>query len=198
MTVFDINTGANVVMVGDQSTFQNDRGVIRHPGNVDSAGPLQAASSLGDGDSSLHGSLVHEGGGAPYAQRSVAAGNFALMTAEEYVIRRVTTLLAGVANTSLQSGGAQYDGVSRNSIHSISSIRTTYLQSLSWTAVGQDGQPSYTLTTSDTLVTFFSISAGASAIPNDTFPTAAIPGELVIRDGSPNPVQKDYEAKTSA
>ena len=37
----------------------------------------------------------------------------------------------------------------------------------------------------------------ASGVDNAANPTQAVPGELVYRDGSPTPIQDEYQAKTN-
>lgn len=114
-------------------------------------------------------------------------GNFATMTAGAYVMRRVTSTLAGIANTALRSGGS--DGY-RRSIHKVEAARTTRFA----TAIraGYWDEFNGVWTTAPTVANDISDWGTDQAAT----PTYAVPGELVYRDGSPLPIQDDYKAKT--
>ena len=71
---------------------------------------------------------------------AISGGNFALMTAGKYIVRRVTTELAGSANTALLSGSSEHGN--RRSINYTESFAQTFLHSLSWTS-DAEGLPSF-------------------------------------------------------
>jgi hypothetical protein len=135
-----------------------------------------------------------------------ALGNYATMTAGAYIIRRVTTTVAGIANTVLRSGGT--NPKYRRSIHK---VETGFRHSGVATAIraGYWDVYSGTFTTAPT-ETNNSVGdvAGNNSAPFNTKdhaanPTYAIPGELVYREGG-KPTegnggvkQDDYQAKTS-
>jgi hypothetical protein len=116
----------------------------------------------------------------------LASGTFGVLTANAYVIRRVTTSLAGVANTNLLSGGSDFGH--RHPIHRVERVRATFLQGLSWTVSGSE-TPVYTMTKTQNETTFSNDEAAR--------PSLATPGELVYRTGGPTPTQDEYEAKTT-
>ncbi len=117
-----------------------------------------------------------------------AAGNFATMTAGAYVMRKVTTTLAGQSNTVLRSGASDF-GV-RRSIHKLEHMRTNRVA----TAI----RAGYWNIYSGTFSTAPTVADDASTMGTDNAaaPTLAIPGELVYRTGKPLPEQDDYSAKT--
>lgn len=167
--------------VTDSST-NNNGGTLRHAGTI--ASTLFQNQTLGTVpvDSNY---LVKQ---SQYvgAGKIVSAGDFNLLTANEYVIRRVSSTLAGVANTSLLSGASDFGH--RHAIHKIERVRGTFLQGLSWTVSGEDS-PVYTKTLSQSETVFANDEAAR--------PSLATPGELVYRTGGPEPFMDDYEAKTT-
>lgn len=168
--------------VSNTST-RNDRGVIRRGGNIAST-KFVAQNELGAaGDMYASGVKMTNLSGLA---KAVSAGTFAVMEVGAYIMRKVTSTLAGVANTTIQSGASDFGN--RNAIHKIENVRGTFLSGLSWTK-DHDGQPTYTFTKSET----------HTALGNDDAarPSLAVPGELVYVVGK-TPVQDDYKAKTSA
>lgn len=123
---------------------------------------------------------------------AVAAGDFATMTAGSYVMRRVTTTLAGEANTSLRSGAS--DGTYRRSIHKVESSRLSTLMSWSWDGSTSD-LPTYTGVYANSSTANLD---GQDATSTDVAatPSRSIPGGLVYKHGKPVPVSDDYDAKT--
>lgn len=115
-------------------------------------------------------------------------GNFATMTAGTYVMRKVTTTLAGQANTLLRSGASDF-GV-RRSIHKLEHLRTrrvaSAIRSGYWNIYS--GVFSTAPTVADDISTFGTDEAAT--------PTISKPGELVYRWGKPLPEQDDYQARS--
>lgn len=155
-----------IVMAG--GTIVSSRWSTRGKGETRELGtPTQTTSMSG-----LHKALV--------------GGTFCVLTPSEYVIRRVTSTIAGLSNTSLRSGASDF-GV-RHSIHYIENIKTTFLTTLSWTS-SIDGQPVYTLTKSDQSLSF--------GTDDEARSNMASPGELVYLANGKVPTQKDYPARTN-
>lgn len=175
MSVAQVNGSA----VTSTST-KNDRGVIRRGGNIAST-RFTAKNVLGESDYVSSGVKLTTNSGLA---KSVSAGTFAVLAVRKYIIRKVTTTLAGVANTVLQSGASDFGN--RRAIHKTESARTTFLSALSWTA-DNDGMPTYAFTKSQKNTAFGNDNAAS--------PTLAVPGELVYIVGN-TPVLDDYAAKT--
>ena len=120
-------------------------------------------------------------------QKMVSAGTYAKMTAGDYIIPRVTTKLATVANTTLLSGAADFG--KRKSILHNERMRNTRLASWIWRKkVGADGFFQFVPTKIETNVVL--------ADDQAALPTRAIPGELVYLDGSKTVKLDDYKEKT--
>jgi hypothetical protein len=120
-----------------------------------------------------------------------ASGNFATLTAGSYVIRRVTTSLAGVANTVLLTGASNFGN--RRSIHQVESVRTRRVA----TAIRAgyysiyDGTWSTAPTLANDISTWETIGTDEAANP-----TASVPGEIIYKTGKPVPVQGNYPARS--
>ena len=139
----------------------------------------------------------------------LAAGNFATMTAGAYVMKRVTTELAGISNTFLQSGAAYPGGL--RSIHKLETVRTTqvatairagYWNIFSGTfSSGPNSTEDATTPSTNNQLSAFDQQAGTGAtsgvLDAAANPTQAIPGELVITEGDPLPTLADYSARTT-
>lgn len=162
------------------TSTKNDRGVIRRGGNISSS-RFTAKNVLGESEYVSSGNKLTNLSGLA---KSVSDGTFAVLTKAKYVIRKVTTTLAGVANTAILSGASDFGN--RVAIKKIESVRTTFLSSLSWTA-NKDGMPTYTFTKSQKHTAYANDHAAR--------PTLAVPGELVYVVGN-TPQLKDYAAKT--
>ena len=113
-----------------------------------------------------------------------SAGNFAKMVAGDYIIRGVTTKLAGVSGNNQIKFGSDFG---RKSIHFTENRTTTFLSVWTWTA-DKDGQPTYTFTV---------VNRGAYFQNDDAAkPTRAIPGEFTFMETGATPTNKDYPAIT--
>lgn len=126
----------------------------------------------------------------------LASGDFAKMTADRYIMKRLASFVAGNAYSGLQSGAADGYG-SRRSIHSIESQRR--LDIVSWDYV--TGFPTYGADRG-ALVGYENIDGGDFA-DHAAHPSRAVPGSLVYIDHSPAvsgdlavAAQADYDAKT--
>lgn len=174
-----VKQGDGTTAVTSTST-KNDYGTVRNGGTVVS--PRFTAKNLGDTDYQGSPSLFE---GMPGTDIAEAGGTFGTMTPTSFIIRRITTQLAGIANTSLLSGGSDFG--QHRSVHSSTTRKTTFLVGISWEA-DKDGQPTYTLTQNTSDLDFGTDDAAAFSY--------AIPGELTINQYG-TPVNKDYSARTS-
>lgn len=114
---------------------------------------------------------------------------FASMTAEKYVIRRVSDELAGgVSNTTLRSGGSDYQ--IRRSIQKLEHMYTTRVATAIRAGYWNEysGAWSTDPTTADDASTFGTDDAAAD--------NRTAPGELVYKEPTPVPVMDDYQART--
>lgn len=163
------------------STQNIDGGVIRNGGTI--ASSRWTSKGLGDTKYQLTPGVQISGSVA----KAVSAGTLATMAADHFIMRRITTTLAGVANDTLLSGGSDYG--QRRSIHSNTTYKTSFLSSLSWTA-DKDGAPTYSLGVTNRTLTYGQDDAAEFSYSK--------PGELVIKTAAPLPEQKDYSPKTGA
>lgn len=120
----------------------------------------------------------------------LSSGNFAVLTPLKYVMRRVSTELAGLTKTILRSGASDF-GV-RRSIHKLEAMRTNRVA----TAIRAGYWDEYngvftTKPTNNNDISDFGTDHAAT-------PTRAVPGELVYKTGKPLPVQANYPEKTGS
>lgn len=164
------------------STSKNNSGVVVYGGNTTRT-DFAVKNSTGDNNTRVNGTgpKITNGSGL---NKALSAGTFAVMTAGLYVIRKITTTLAGVANTSILSGASDFGH--RLPIAFKESQRTTFLSGLSW-AANPGKLPTYTLTKSNLNTSYGNDNAAR--------PTLAIPGELTYIVGK-TPINDDYKAKT--
>lgn len=165
---------------------RNNGATILKGGDIDNSGTVTNApyeAIVSPNNTQGHGSKVNEG--SSWNQKAVTGGTFAKMAAGSYVMRKVATTLAGVANTVLLFGSSDFG---RRAIH----LKTT--------------RRSYHITSWN----YVTGAATKGAATNDSFgadhaatPTRAVPGELVYTDHAiPKsgalavPKQDDYKAKT--
>jgi len=176
------------------TTVGVNTGVAKMPGNPPSSALLDNVV-FSAGPEEAFGSRVFENQGDVQRARDSAPWSF--QRAGDYVVRRLSKTLGGVANTTLWSGGSNH-GL-RRSIHKTETYRSTFLSSLSWTA-GSTDLPAYTSVVSNLDTTFFSQTAGgvASNPDNAANPTENVPGELTYNTSAPNPVNDDYQSKQTS
>jgi len=128
------------------------------------------------------------------------SGTFAYDNAKgDFIAIRLTTLINGIANTSLQSGG-QGKGRFTGSIHGLESYHT-----LPKYTTNADGSHASTTSAGGTSTNYVDSAGNGSTASKDSAanPTRAIPGELVYTGSSlagqgalAVPTQADYAAKT--
>ena len=118
----------------------------------------------------------------------LSSGDWLKIRPDRFVITRVTTKLANVANTALQSGAnASYRRSINRTPDTYDSVVCT-----SWNWV--TGQPATAINYSRP---YKSIDGTTSKIDNVAFPTRAIPGELTLSQTGSTPTNKDYSAKNT-
>ncbi|NVM35761.1 MAG: hypothetical protein HWN81_09210 [Candidatus Lokiarchaeota archaeon] len=196
MSNWNISTGADDVLVnGLPSSGNNDVGTIRAAGTVGDARFISDAVNLG---TSTYITVVS---GLSDVESPLAGGAF---NAGDQVIVRVTTDLAGVSNNVLLAGASNSANAS-DSIHQMQNISTYYYK----TAVRTGGWNEYSgvfspaVTVGDaggwdiSLTGDTSATLAASGTDNAANPSQVVPGELQYRDGSPEPIQDEYKAKTN-
>lgn len=168
--------------VSNTST-KNNKGTIRNGGTI-SASTKWNSIRVGDTKNTLGGTGPRLGTASLSTVRST--GTFAVMAKNKYIIMKVTTTLAGLSNTTLQSGAA--DKGNRRKVNKVESMRTTFLSGLSW-ASGHN-EPVYTATNSTRNTAYGQDDAAT--------PTLAVPGEFTYLPGGKRPTNDNYKAKTSA
>jgi hypothetical protein len=100
-------------------------------------------------------------------------------------ILRSSSTLSGYSNSTLLSGAAD---CGRKSINKMESVRSTTYGTINYVT----GQPTTKTNSYSALV-----GSGYTKLGDDAArPTRAIPGELVISEGSKTPTMADYSAKT--
>ena len=205
-------TGSNYGRDNNGST-RNNRGIIRRGGNI--AGSLFVAKAIYE-TSNPRGPVVYFSDDTIIAKvlgrfttRNVtfkaATGNFATLTAGSYIIRRVTTALAGTTNTVLRSAAAHYSG--RRSIHKLETWRQETLTGFSWTAstatvtAPGSNMATYlftytTSTTSNGLNISTTNPASAGTQDSAARPSLATPGQLIYKTVAPTIKLDVYKVKT--
>ncbi len=199
-------TWTGLTQGGTAGSADNDGGIVRRGGTIVSSRWTSKAIAE---NVAVTGPIVYNSsalaGNRKLVDKAVSAGSFATMTAGEYVMRRVTTELAGVANTTLKFGASDYGH--RRSIHRIESWRTSFLSSFTWEAGGAtidvpgSNLPTYTLVTSNETTEYGQNSTATSPASQGTQdiasrPTIAIPGQLVYKTGKLDPIKDVYKART--
>ena len=122
-----------------------------------------------------------------------AGTHFGSMSAGKYVMRRVTTELAGgVSKTLLQGGHSMHAGVS--GIHPMTHLRTTLvataIRANNWIAYsGSFVNPNANPATQDDIATFGTDHAVTRS--------GQLPGELVYKEPKPLPKLADYPGRTN-
>lgn len=197
---------------GVAGSTDNDGGVIRGGGTI--ASTRHTSKDIAE-NVNVTGPIVYNSsalaGNRKLVDKAVTAGSFATMTAGSYIIRRVTTTLAGVANTVLRSGASDF--AIRRSIHFKEFATTSFLASFRWVSstatpeVPGKTSPTYTLvinshsTETADEVEFGQNSTATSPASQGTKdiaarPSLAVPGQLIYKGPKPNPVLDLYDAKT--
>lgn len=174
-TAENIGSGAAIGLGADAVNFSN----IAH-------GIRQAISA---------GSIVPSG--LSRTEPAATAGDFANMNDGEYIMMRVTTGLAGVANTTLRAGAAEFNV--RNSIHKVMNAfrntqTATAVRDGNWNVFSGVYSPAAdTDNASIGNVTGSTVTDGTA--DHSANVTRADQGSFTFMDGSPNPTSGDYSAK---
>ncbi len=166
---------------------------------------------IGDGEGRYKGTPGNRKQRTPSAGNFSAFSNGGVITAKgsgtfaydnaknDFIGMRMTSVINGIANTALLSGGSA-KGQFRGSIHGLESYRT-----LPKYTTNADGSHASTSSAGGSETNYVDSAGNGSTASNDSAanPTRAIPGELVYtgtskaRSGSlAVPTQADYAAKT--
>lgn len=126
--------------------------------------------------------------------KALSGGDFAYQVAGKWVMvgGNVTATLAGVANTSLLSGAADFG---RRSINKMINLRSTFVTAWSWT---MGSTTTYTATKSNKNIIVGTVGV-SNQYGNDNEATSSrtLPGELTYMKGAVAPVNADYPARTA-
>ncbi len=192
---------------------RNNGGTILRAGNV--ASPLWDNLNIGL-RYALTGPIVYNtsslSGNRKIHDKALSAGNFATMTAGSYIIRRITTTLAGQSNTVLRSPAAGFGN--RKSIHKATAWRTKFMYKVLYQKVTstQDELTDGTARPEQSYTYYYSLnnvigeqnstatnpaSLGVDVDAAAT-PSIAVPGQLIYRNGSRIPKLDLYKPRTQA
>lgn len=206
--------GINVPGGGSTAgTTRNNGGTILRAGNV--ASPLWDNLNIGL-SYALTGPIVYNtsalAGNRKMHDKALSAGNFATMTAGSYIMRRVTTTLAGQSNTVLRSPASNYG--TRKGVHKALAWRTKFAGTLTFEVHSStieeltDGtaRPRYTYTWVYSLNNEIGEQNSAATNPASlgadvdaaATPSLAVPGQLIYRNGSKFPKLDTYKPRTQA
>ena len=186
------NTAVTDLVDGRATGTDIDAGSIRFGGTI--AEPRFQSVAIGEGNPVI--TIVSGVDGVEGA----VPGAF---NAGDQVIVRVTTDIAGTSNNVLRAGASN----SANDRHSINQAETIEVK-LYKTAI-RNGEWNPVTAAFDTEPLTVAQSGGwnlgvgvdnsttlsASGTDNAANPTQDVPGELVYRDGDPDPIQDEYKAK---
>jgi len=195
MTVWNISASANATYIngGDVSGVDNNGGVLTRVGTPGDA-TLWSQTTLANSRNTTVVSGINSVTGI------LSAGTF---NGGTQVIQRVTNTIAGTSNTVLLFGAA--DSRAGNSIHQAQVVQSNQIKTAirenrwnEFSGVFDAGYPDQVNSGAWSQATDTDVSdeLSSSGVDHASNPTAAIPGELVYRDGSPLPVQDDYQART--
>ncbi len=188
--------------------------------------PIQNVKSQADLANDLgtsHGSkvLANDGTGANTTDRAgidkaVSGGTLAYQASStEWVVQggNVTKTLGGVANTLLVGGARDYSGDLNDDATEVARTKIKDVKQGLYSARGfnMTARPSTNInpnrsgsgtdgkgTGAGSAFTFVNPADGTAAVATEIAPSRSVPGELVYRDGSTEPVQDDYKASNAA
>lgn len=171
---------------------RNNGGTVLNGGNIDGSNVTNTQGfDIFAADLVKNNSFVQQDGTHLTAGKAVNAGTFGVLTEGAYLIPQVTSSLAGVANTSFQTTGADFPG--RRSIHFKERARFGYVTNFD-RSLGSGVAIAANYLYTDIL------SKGEGAIDDAAHPTRAIPGEFVYFDSGPGvdstATEADYPPKT--
>lgn len=206
--------GINVPNGGSSAgSTRNNGGTILRAGNV--ASPLWDNLNIGL-RYALTGPIVYNtsalSGSRKQNDVALSGGNFATMTAGRYIMRRVTTTLAGQSNTVLRSPASNYG--ERKGIHKATAWRTKFMYKVLYQKVTstQDELTDGTARPEQSYTYYYSlnnvIGEQNSAATNPaslglnvdyaSTPSIAVPGQLIYRNGSRIPKLDVYKPRSQA
>lgn len=173
------------------NAYKNNGATVMYGGNVPSGGRTNSLDYTYIGRRSFFpGPKVVSG----RTGKALTSGTFAYQAAGKWVMvgGNVTATLAGVANTSLQSGAADFG---RRSINKMVNLRSTFVTAWAWTA---GSTTTYAATKSNQNIVAGTI-GNADEYGNDNESTSSrtLPGELTYMKGAVAPVNADYPARTA-
>ena len=203
-------TTADVAIAGTNQPKVNGGSMIYgngdDPTRADS--PINAIA-LGSTETEIYGSQINMS--TTYASGAIPTRDFATMTAGRYIMRRGganTEWIAGVADTTLRSGGSDY-GI-RRSINARTVVRgpltAAAIRNNQWNEFSGNWTTDPTASTDGLGNVFGNTSAtqtaaAATGADQAVFPTGGIPGELVYIAGNSStilvPKQDDYKIRTT-
>jgi hypothetical protein len=196
MSNWNISVGSTDSLVdGLPSGVNNNVGTLRAAGTVESSLFVSDAVNLGQ---SLYITVVS---GLADVDSPLSNGVF---NGGDQVIVKVTDDFAGVPNNTLVAG-ASNSANEGQSINQLAAISTFYYKTAvrtgGWNEYSGVFDPAVSVAYAGGWDNTTDSDQAADLKANDTDnaanPTAAVPGELVYRNGSPNPIQDQYKAKTS-
>jgi hypothetical protein len=169
------------------SNYVNNGATVVGAGNVPSGAPVSnvptTAQVLG-AHSGKNGSVVAQDNANVGTATVDSNGTWATMTAGTYVMRRVSTTLAGVSHTILKSGGNSAGA--HHSIHKRQAWRTTPISAFAlFTGTATKGTA-----TSDNFI------MNVTGDDDAATPTRAVPGELCYMVTGAAATTDEYAART--
>ncbi len=176
---------AQQTVIGSGST-RNNGGTILHGGNIAST-RWDNFSLIANNDTRKYSTLIPAA--TAHMVKPYSAGNYGKMVANQYVVRRMGTYIAGQSNTVLLSGASSFF---RFPIKPLEGTRRLHITA--WNAV--TGAPTYGGNRGDAY-SFHAIDSG-SVVDQAAHPSRAVPGELVYLRGGLIPYMDDYKAITLA
>lgn len=209
-----------------KASVKNDAGTVIKGGTPASDSPIQNVKSeadFADNTGVGFGSKVvaNDGTGANTTDRAgvkkaVSGGTLAYKAGPtEWVVQggNVTTTLGGVASDILIGGQRDYSGDLNDDATEVARTKIKDVKQGLYSARGFNmlARPSTNInpnrsgsgtdgkgTGAGIAFTFTNPADGTAAVASEIAPSRAVPGELVYRDGSAEPVQDDYKASDSA
>jgi len=189
------DNSAAALQDGVPSGMDNDQGTIRGAGTVASSSKFSSdAVNLGQSRTVTVASGVNGITGI------LPAGAFG---GGDQVIKRVTSDIAGVANTAMKSGGSNSANrpFSVKQVAVVSSLQySTAIRTGGWNEFSGVFSPALSVVNSgvwdQTTDSDQASDVKANNTDNAANPSAAIPGELVYQYGGGTPKQDDYAART--
>jgi len=172
------------------------RGVVKYAGNIDTDDPVVAKSNLGltrQDHRSIDLVQITD-----YVEKALSAGIFDNFPSNKFVIKKVSYELAGVANSALTTGGADYERGNRG-IHKVGAARirhdTLAMRENQFNETTGDFESGFPVVAVSGM---WDITNGAVATEIDDVEANAsrsLPGQFSYQNGSVNPVRADYESR---